>query len=90
MTVSHSIFSAVVQKYYDARNAATAQHVAAPYIITITDAVGHVIFRRKFREDSPMHGFTFPGVNGRLPISATITDATGKVIPVVANANPIK
>ena len=82
MAVAQSFFSAVVQKYYDARQAATAQHAAAPYMIIIKDADGHVVFRQKLQEDSPVHGFTYQGTKGRLPVSATITDATGKVIPV--------
>ncbi len=82
MAVAQSFFPAVVQKYYDARNAAATQHPIAPYIITIKDADDHVVFRQKFQEDSPVHGFTFQGVSGRLPVSATITDATGNVIPV--------
>lgn len=79
---AQSLFSAVVQKYYDARNAAAAQHVAAPYTITIKEADGHTVFKQRFQESSPLHGFTFEGVSGRLPVSATITDATGKVIEV--------
>ncbi len=82
MAGAQSFFPAVVQKYYDARNAAIAQHAAAPYMITIKDADGHVVFRQKFQEDSPVHGFTYQGTKGRLPLSATITDATGKVVPV--------
>jgi hypothetical protein len=82
MSDGENLFSAVVQKYYDARGAAAAQNVAAPYTITIKDADGHVVFRQKFQEGSPMHGFTFEGVKGRLPVSATITDATGKITPV--------
>lgn len=77
-----TLFSAVVQKYYDARAAAESQHAAAPYTITIKDADGHTVFHQKFQEGSPMHGFTFEGVKGRLPVSATITDAHGKTIPV--------
>jgi len=82
MTVAQSLFSIVVQKYYDARGAAAAQQVTAPYTITIKDADGQIVFRQKFQEGSPLHGFTFEGVKGRLPVSATITDATGRVIPV--------
>ena len=82
MTAAQSLFSAVVQKYYDARDAAAAQHVAAPYTITIKEGDGHIVFHQKFQEGSPLHGFTFEGVTGRLPVSATITDATGKVITV--------
>ena len=78
--MAESIFSAVVQKYYDARDAAAAQHAAAPYTITIKDVDGHTVFRQKFQVGSPLHGFTFEGVTGRLPVSATISDATGKII----------
>lgn len=77
------VFSEQVLKKLDAaKDLAHSRQMTHPITITINDADGRPVFHREFHSDDPQTGITLGDMNGRLPVSATIADATGKTTVV--------
>jgi hypothetical protein len=80
MTETEQFSAGVVEKLLEARDLARSQRMIDPVTITINDADGRTIFDRTFSEAELRLSVAFAELNGRLPLTVSITDALGKTI----------